>query len=54
MEVDLNRVAEKLKKQKPMGVSRDGTLKEDNPHNDGSRESKKGDTTLEPRRFFSV
>lgn len=52
MSVDLNRLSEKLKRQKPVGVNREGQLTEQNPDNDGSRESRRGRTTLHPKRFF--
>ena len=55
MSVDLNAVAEKLKKQRNLGVDRDGRLTDRDPMNDGSRfvadENKKA-TTLESQRFF--
>lgn len=49
--VDLNKLSEKLTKQKPVGVSPIGKLTPHNPKNDGTRESANGDSTLEPRRF---
>jgi hypothetical protein len=48
--VDLNKVADKLKKRKPLGVNRGGQIMESNPGNDGNRST--GKTTLEPQRFF--
>ena len=50
MSVDLNKLAEKLKKQREMGVAQDGRLTPTNPKNDGSKD--KSHTTLEPQRFF--
>ena len=50
-QVDLNQLAERLKQQKPIGVTRDGALTPTNPRNDGSRPNTSG-TTLEPKRFF--
>lgn len=52
MAVDLNKVAEKLRRQKSLGVTRDGSLREQDPNNDGSRQSRQGLTTLSPKRFF--
>ena len=54
MSIDLNKMAEKLKKQREIGVSRDGKLTDKNPSNDGTDEGKKGNTTLTPQRFFAV
>ena len=51
-QVDLNQLAERLKQQKPVGVSRDGRLIQTDPRNDGTR-SDESATTLEPKRFFS-
>ena len=55
MALDLNRIAEKLKRQRDLGVNRDGTLQESNPVNDGTKEdnNSKGRTTLSPKRFFN-
>ena len=50
--VDLNELAKKLKKQKSVGVARDGRLVSENPRNDGTSEDPDGKTTLEPKRFF--
>jgi len=52
--VDLNRIADKLKREKSIGVGQDGKLIEDNPNNNGTNENKKGETTLNPQRFFTV
>ena len=52
MAIDLNKMAEKLKKQREVGVGRDGKLTDKNPSNDGTNEDKKGNTTLRPQRFF--
>jgi len=52
MSIDLNKMAEKLKKQREVGVSRDGKLTDKNPSNEGTDEDKKGHTTLKPQRFF--
>jgi len=52
--IDLNEVAEKLKKQKALGVTRDGRLVDQNPRNDGTLTDNKGGTTLEPKRFFEI
>ncbi len=52
MAVDLNKLREKLRDRRPMGVDRDGRITTENPRNDGSREDAKGHTTLEPKRFF--
>ena len=50
MAIDLNKLAEKLKQQRNVGVARDGRLIDRDPDNDGSRNSG-GFTTLEPKRF---
>lgn len=50
--VDLNKIAEKLKKQKTMGVTREGKLTESNPYNKGEKAAEGSATTLEPKRFF--
>ncbi len=39
MAVDLNEVAEKMKKQQNIGVTRDGRLVEKDPRNDGTSRS---------------
>ena len=52
MSIDLNKVAQKLKNQNSLGVSKTGQLQESDPKNDGTKENKKGNTTLEPKRFF--
>ena len=54
MSVDLNKMAEKLRRQREVGVSRDGKLIDKNPSNDGTEEDKKGHTTLRPQRFFNL
>ncbi len=54
MPVDLNKAMKKLKKQNPMGVSREGTLREKDPRNDGSRNDTQGETTLLPQKHFVV
>ncbi len=51
-QVDLNKLAERLKQQKPVGVSKDGSLVQTNPRNDGTRNDESA-TTLEPKRFFN-
>lgn len=55
MPVDLNKIAEKLKKQRGIGVTRDGRLTDNNPENDGSGNTQDSEnvTTLKPQRFFS-
>lgn len=52
MAVDLNELAEKLKKQKNVGVNKDGQLTTNDPKNKGLEKDTKGNTTLEPQRFF--
>ena len=49
---DFNRIADSLKKQRPIGVTKEGQLVERNPNNDGLREDSKGFTTLKPEKFF--
>lgn len=50
--VDLNALAEKLRQQRNVGVSRNGQLTPVDPQNNGLESSAKGNTTLEPKRFF--
>ena len=50
MAIDLNRIRERLKRQRPVNVRTDGSITPNNPHNDGTREGR-GGTTLEPKRF---
>jgi hypothetical protein len=53
MAVDLNKLAEKLKQQRNVGVTRDGRLMDKDPRNDGDRTgSSPTGTTLNPKRFF--
>jgi hypothetical protein len=53
MAIDLNKLAEKLKQQRNVGVTRDGRLTDQDPRNDGNRnESSNTGTTLNPKRFF--
>lgn len=52
MAVDLNKLAQKLKQQRNVGVSRDGRLIERDPQNDGSQSNPSNVTTLEPKRFY--
>ena len=52
MAVDLNKVAEKLKQQRNIGVTKDGRLIERDPQNDGSQNLPQEVTTLTPQRFF--
>jgi hypothetical protein len=47
MAVDLNKLAEKLNRQREISVTRDGQLTEAN----GSSDNR---TKLEPKRFYSV
>ncbi len=55
MSVDLNKIMEDVKSQKPLGVNMEGQVQEDNPRNDGTQEgNNKGYTTLEPQRFFKT
>ena len=52
MAVDLNEVAEKMRNQKNLGVTRDGRVVERDPRNDGtSRNNPNEGTTLETKRF---
>ena len=54
MAVDLNKAAEKLRRQHNVGVTRDGRIVERDPRNDGSSQSDANrGTTLEPKRFSS-
>jgi len=52
MSIDLNKVAEKMKQQKPVGVTKAGQLTEKDPNNDGTRAGSEGQTTLIPQRFY--
>lgn len=52
MAIDLNQIAEKLKKQKNIGVTRDGRLINKDPKTEGEQENPHGNTVLEPKRFF--
>ena len=53
MPVDLNKLAEKLKQQRSVGVTRDGRLMDKDPRNDGNRNGPfNTGTTLKPKRFF--
>jgi len=54
MAMDLNKIREKLKNRTPLGVTRDGQLQEQDPRNDGTREERRGQTTLKPERFFKI
>ena len=50
--MNIEHLKDKLKRQRNVGVSRSGTLVED-PHNDGSRETRAGLTTLKNERSYS-
>jgi len=52
MAVDLNKLAEKLRQQNNVGVTRDGRLIDRDPDNDGTKNAQNPYTTLEPQRFF--
>ena len=52
MSVDLNKIAEKSKRLRNIGVSRDGKLSTRDPGNDGSKDNADA-TTLETKRFFT-
>jgi len=55
MAIDLNKLAEKLKEQRNVGVTRDGRLIDRDPRNDGSqRPPPSSGTTLTPKRFYRV
>lgn len=54
MSIDLNKVAEKLKSQRAVGVTKEGQLTDKNPGNDGTSPSSSGQTTLEPQRFYLI
>ncbi len=54
MSVDLNKIREKLKKQRPIGLTKEGQLTDKDPHNDGTEENSNGQTTLTPQRFFVI
>jgi hypothetical protein len=49
---DLNKIREKLRSQRGVGVTRNGSLVEADPHNKGDKPNVEGTTTLEPKRFF--
>lgn len=53
MAVDLNKLSEKLKGERPVSVSREGQLDEKDAKNDGSKENTDGKTTLKPKKFFA-
>lgn len=54
MALDFNKVANKLKKRKNLGVTKDGKLNERDPFNNGNSniENSQEATTLKPERFF--
>lgn len=52
MAVDINKLADRMKQQKPVGANRNGTLTDADPKNDGTNDAKAGNTTMDPRRFF--
>lgn len=54
MAVDLNKVAERLRSQRPVGVNRTGGVIDKDPRNDGSQNRSDGNTTLQPKRFFRL
>ena len=55
MAIDLNKLAEKLKQQRNVGVIRDGRLMDRDPRNDGSqRLLPNSGTTLNPKRFYRL
>lgn len=49
---DLNKIRDKVKRQKNVGVDKNGQLKEKDPINNGDMENSQGVTTLKPERFF--
>ena len=49
---DLNKIRDKLKQQKSMGVNREGGIVETNPNNKGEKPNAQGVTTLDPNRFY--
>lgn len=53
MAVDLNKLAQKLKEQRKIGVTKDGKLTTKDPRNDGNHPPTANGTTLTPKRFFS-
>lgn len=53
MGVDLNKMAENMKKRKKIGVTREGQLVDD-PKNDGANGRQNEVTTLEPERFWAM
>ena len=52
MAVDLNKLAERLRQQRNIGVARDGRLLDRDPRNNGSQSQPSNGTTLTPKRFF--
>ena len=50
--MNVERIKEKLREQKNVGVTKDGTLVERNPHNDGSRETSSGITTVQTEKSY--
>ncbi len=52
MAVDLNKIAEKSKRLRNIGVTKDAKLTTNDPRNDGSKENSDA-TTLETKRFFT-
>jgi len=49
---DLNKIRDKLKQQRSMGVDREGGIVETNPNNKGDKPDSEAVTTLEPNRFY--
>jgi hypothetical protein len=49
---DLNKIRDKLKQQRSMGVNREGGIVENNPNNKGEKTNAEPVTTLEPNRFY--
>lgn len=54
MAVDLNKLAEKLKQQRTVYVTRDGRLMDQEPKNNGYENNPGDYTTLVPQRFYVV
>lgn len=52
--IDLNQIADKLKKNRGLGVTKNGQLINKDPKTEGEQENPQGTTTLEPKRFFQV
>lgn len=53
MALDMQKIRQKLQTQRPVGVDRQGRISPQDPRNDGTRDDRRGRTTLIPGKQYN-